>query len=449
MKTSLVICFAVALLLAAAPFARSASPDTPVRLRVELDRSVLPADSPERAIVKVALEGARLARPEARPPVNLALVIDRSGSMGGAKIAQARAAALEAVSRLGSDDIVALVAFDDRVETLYPAQPLGDGRALAAAIAELRPGGTTALFAGVEQGAAEVRKHSEDRRYVSRIVLISDGDANVGPRSPNELGGLGAALMEEGISVTTIGLGLDYNEDLMTRLAQRSDGNTYFAAGAADLPRIFAAELGDVLDVVARRVTVTVQFPTGVRPLRMVGREGVVRGQTAEITLNQLYGGQEKFALVEAEIEPAPAGVEREIASATATFDDAGTQRRLTLTMRAGARFSGSHDLVVASANLRVQSDYAANAIAVAKEQAIALADAGRRADAASVLRREAQRLEAMGRIYSNGSVLSISASNTAEADRLGRDGLDNATRKDYRTDGANTYSQQATLRQP
>jgi Ca-activated chloride channel family protein len=178
-----------------------------------------------------------------------------------------------------------------------------------------------------------------------------------------------------------------------------------------------------------------------------VGREGLINGQTAEVTLNQLYGGQEKFALVEVEVAPGGAGTGREIARATATFEDAGTEHAVTLTMRATARFSDDRDAVVGSANLKVQADYAANAIAVAKNRAVALADAGRRTEAAAVLRAQAQQLDTMGNTYHNGAVLTISAANGIEADRLGRDGLDNATRKDYRTDAANTTSQQANGR--
>src|SRR5205085_8842601 len=129
---------------------------------------------------------------------------------------------------------------------------VGDGRRLEEAICSIEAGGNTALHGGVSRGAAEIRRHLDDGHYVNRIILLSDGLANVGPSTPEELGRLGTSLMKEGISVTTIGLGLGFNEDLMTRLAQRSDGNTYFVESSADLPRIFAAELGDVLNVVAR-----------------------------------------------------------------------------------------------------------------------------------------------------------------------------------------------------
>jgi len=449
MKTSLLFLTSVALLLATLPIARSAATESSVQLRVELDRGVLPAGSIEKAVVKVALTSERGPGPEARPPVNLALVIDCSGSMNNDhKIESARRAALEVLDRLAAGDIVSVVTFGGDVRTVVPARRVGDGREVAAAIRAIHADGETPLFAGVSQGASEVRKKLDRPGYVARILLVSDGVANVGPSSPDELGRLGAALMKEGIAVTTVGLGWDYNEDLMTKLAQRSDGNTYFAQTAEELPHIFGAELGDVLNVVARRVVVSVVFPDGVRPVGFVGREGTIDGQTAEVTMSQLYGGQEKFALVEVEVSPGGAGTGREMARATATFQDAGTEHEVTLTMRATARFSNDHDAVVRSANAKVQSDYAANAIAVAKDRAVALADAGRRAEAAAVLRAQARELDTMGNSYHNSVVLTISGANLIEADRLGRDGLDNATRKDYRTDGANTYNQQTNGRQ-
>lgn len=354
-------------------------PGDAVRLRVDVDRTILPAETTERAVIKIALDGMRLPRRELRPPVNLALVIDRSGSMAGDKIHNARQAAIEAVHRLAPDDLVSLIAFDTNVQTLVPAQRVGDGRQLVQAIQGIEVGGNTALHGGVTRGANEVRKNLEDRRFVNRVILLSDGLANVGPSSADELGRLGFSLMKEGISVTTIGLGLGFNEDLMTRLAQRSDGNTYFVENSSDLSRIFAAELGDVLNVVARRVVIEIEFPEGVRPITFVGREGSIRGQRAELTLSQIYGGQEKFALVEVEVAPSRAGSEREIARARVSYENAMNQRPTTLTAKRSVRFSASAAAVVGSADHQVQTDYAMNAIAVVKDEAVGLCCGGRR----------------------------------------------------------------------
>ncbi len=418
-----------------------------VRLRVDVDRGILPAETTERAVVKIALDCLRLPRRDARPPVNIALVIDRSGSMAGDKIARAREAALEAVRRLAPDDIVALIAYDTAVQTLVPAQRVGDGRRLERAIHGLEVGGNTALHGGVARGAVEVRRHMEDRRYTNRVILLSDGLANVGPSSPEELGRLGTSLGREGISVTTIGLGLGFNEDLMTRLAQRSDGNTYFVEHSGDLSRIFAAELGDVLNVVARRVVIEIEFPAGVRPLRFVGREGSIRGQRAELSLNQLYGGQEKFALVEVEVAPERAGVEIEIARARVSYEDALSQRQTRLSAERKVQFSENRAAVVKSADHKVQTDYAANVIAVAKDEAIVLVDGNRREAAAAVMRERSKELQKMADTYGNVAVGQVAAAAAPAAAKLERDGLDNSERKSFRAEAAQTMNQQSPVR--
>jgi Ca-activated chloride channel family protein len=423
-------------------FAKEAS--QPVRVTVDVDRTVLPADESNRSVIKIGLDCVPLPRQGIRAPVNLALVIDRSGSMSGDKIARAREAALELVARLGPDDIVSLIAYDSTVDTLVPAQRLRDARGLEQAIRNIEANGGTALHGGVVRAVAEVRRHLGEGRHVPRIILLSDGQANVGPSSPEELGRLGASLVKEGISVTTVGLGLGFNEDLMTRLAERSDGNTYFVENSDDLPRIFAAELGDVLNVVARRVVIEINFPEGVRPLHFVGRDGSISGQKAELTLNQLYGGQQKFALVEVEIAPSAAGVEREVAKASVRYEDASNQRTTTASASRSVKFSRETRAVVASANHQVQADYASNAMALAKDKAIEHADAGRLDEAAKTLRQQAAELQVLGQTYSNSAVTSVAAAAAPEADRVAREGLSNAERKAYRSESANIRNQQA-----
>lgn len=437
---------AVSLVLCGKPVESDIAPrgGDPVRLRIDVDRTVLPADATEKAVVQIALDCAGPVRRDSRPPVNIAIVIDRSGSMAGDKIAKAREAALEAVRRLSPDDIVALIAYDSVVQTLVPARRIGDGRQLEEAICSIEAGGQTALHGGVSRGAMEVRRHLESGRYVNRVILLSDGLANVGPSTPEELGRLGTSLMKEGISVTTIGLGLGFNEDLMTRLAQRSDGNTYFVESSADLPRIFAAELGDVLNVIARRVIIEIEFPEHVRPLRFVGREGAIRGQHAELTLNQLYGGQEKFALVEVEVAPAKAGAEREIARAHVRYEDALSQKSATLTAQRNVQFSASRAAVIASADKKVQADYAVNAIAAAKDEAIALVDANRRDQAAQVLRQRTSELRLMSETYKNAAVADVAAAAAPAAAKVEREGLSNAERKLYRAEIQQTQNQQS-----
>jgi Ca-activated chloride channel family protein len=446
MKQTLLLSLAAALACAASLLALPACAkpaDLPVSLRVELDRPVLPANSRERVVLKIALDSVRLPRPETRPPVNLTLVLDRSGSMHGDKLEYAKAAAIEAVRRLGPDDVFSLVVFDHEVNTLVPACHVGSRRDLEARIRSITARGNTAIYGGVTTGAAELRKNLEDRRYTHRMILLSDGLANNGPSQPEDFARLGAALIREGISVSTIGVGLDYNEDLMTRLARKSDGNTYFVSSSRDLPAIFNAELGDVLSVVARRVVVTIEFPAHVRPLSFVGREGVIRGQRAEFSLNQLYGGQEKFALVEVEVDSARAGEEREIAQASLVFEDALTQRSLKAEARGSARFTAVEREVLASVNQNVQVDYAKNSLAAAREEAVTLSDAGRKDEAANRLRVWEQQTGSAPGASANFGLQSLIGQYAGEAERMQRDGLSNELRKAYRAENAQTATQQ------
>jgi Ca-activated chloride channel family protein len=427
-------------LFSASASERSAAVE-PVRLRVELDRPVLPAESRETVIVKVALDGVR--RPTARrAPVNVALVIDKSGSMSGERIERAREAALAAVRRLGRDDVVSLVVFDREARVLVPARRVGDGAGLEAAIEGIDASGHTALHAGVVLGAEQLCRHLEDLR-THRVILMSDGQANVGPRSADDLGRLGTELVDQGISVTTVGLGMDYNEDLMAALARRSDGNTYFAAQARDLPRIFDEELGDVLSIVARRVVLEIDFPHGARPVRIVGREGRVEDGRAVVELNQIYGGQEKFALIEVEVEPGRADAVREVARARVRYEDALDARASTQGARVETRFVRERERVVAAVNREVQSDYAQNRLAEAKAEAVALVDAGRSAEAAVRLRRTGAELIALGGSYGNATVLAVAAPAAAIADSVEADGIDNAKRKALRAETEQTFSQQ------
>src|SRR5208337_1493072 len=126
--------------------------------------------------------------------------------------------------------------------------------------------GSTALYAGVKMGADQLQEYFSSKR-INRVILLSDGIANVGPSSPRQLCRLGNDLAERGISVTTIGVGDNYNEDVMAGLAEASDANYYYVQDTEKLPEIFAKELGELLTVAARDVRIEITCPDGVEPI--------------------------------------------------------------------------------------------------------------------------------------------------------------------------------------
>ncbi|OAD22223.1 von Willebrand factor type A domain-containing protein, partial [Candidatus Thiomargarita nelsonii] len=316
---------------------------------------VMLADKKQTVFLRVGLTGLHLKKQKVAP-INVALVIDKSGSMQGEKIRRAKDAAIMAVERLRKDDIISVVTYDHHANILVPATKATDPNRIITAINKLRAGGQTALYDGVEKGAKEVRKFL-DRKRVNRIVLVSDGLANVGPSTPKELGALGASLSEENIAVTTIGLGLGYNEDLMSQLADKSDGNHAFAENATDLVRFFDHEFGDIFSVVAQEVNVTIIGVEGVRPIRVLGRDAEIQDQQVSVKLNQLYaGGQEKYILLELEVPPTKANIERVIAGVAVVYRNLGADTSERLSSMVSATFTDSPQLVEEKTNAAVMT---------------------------------------------------------------------------------------------
>jgi Ca-activated chloride channel family protein len=338
--------------------------------------------------------------------------------MTGDKLRKAKDAAIASIDRLGPNDIVSVIAYDDTVEVLVPATKISDRRTLRTAIERLSAGGNTALFAGVSKGAAEARKFL-DRQRVNRIILLSDGQANVGPSSPADLGNLGASLIKEGISVTTLGLGLGYNEDLMTQLARKSDGNHYFIENSADLARRFGYEFDDVLSVVAQEVTVRVTCAEGVRPIRVLGREADITGQTVTTYLNQVYGDQAKYVLLEVEVPAGRAGTERSIASVNVAYVNMASRTPGRIARAVSARFTDSASLVDTATNPSVMAS-AIEQIAVERNKvAVTLRDQGKIEEARRALLDNAAFLNENAKKYNSKELEDYVSKNRQDAERL------------------------------
>ena len=430
---------AVAAALACAAFSVA---EAGVSCRVEPDYSERLADKPGEAYVKVTLAADRVVAAN-RPSVNLAIVLDRSGSMHGDKIVKAREAACEAIRRLDAKDIVSVVVYDNKSEVIIPAQHVTEKEALIARISSIEPRGCTALFDGVSAGATELRKF-KGKCEISRVLLLSDGQANVGPSSPDELGRYGALLMKEGIAVSTIGLGMDYNEDLMTRLSQKSDGNSYFVENSNDLPRVFARELGDVLSVAATKVALKVRFGAGFTPVALIGRDGRILDGVVSIDLNQLYGGQEKYVIVKCDAAPAPAGSAREIAKAEVSYIDPKDEKPKTVTGIGTVTYSVDSAAVAASVNKGVVRERALNENAMRTEEALRRADRGDYTAARElIMMNHANSMQVQGAIGSDAKLQADADMQMSNSTKMRRGAYDSGARKKMKTSSFQLFNQQ------
>ncbi len=311
---------ALALALAAPALLPTTLTAAELKLDADLGQTVLSTAKPGSVFLRLNLKSLATAKSERRTPVNVAIVIDRSGSMQGDRIAAAKEGARVALKRLSSDDIVSLVSYNHDVDILTPAAPLRDSRdKLIEAIDSLQASGTTALYAGVQEGGRQVEKFVSDNN-VNRVILLSDGLANVGPSTPGELAELGRKLASKGISVSTIGLGLDYNEDLMQRLAAASDGNHAFVERPSDLAEIFDREFGDALSVSARDITIIIECKLGFKPMRILGRDGSIAGDKVTLKLNQMQADNERYVVVELQAPEGRSEGAAEVADVTVTY---------------------------------------------------------------------------------------------------------------------------------
>lgn len=379
------------------------APAAALEIDAELGQSVLPLGSSGKVYLRLSLKGVPIANRKERPPVNVALVLDRSGSMKGERIASAKAAANVALERLSSQDMVSLVAYNHEVDVLVPAAQLGEGRSLVSKIDRLTADGRTALHAGVVAGAAEVRRHLDETR-VNRVILLSDGLANVGPSSPSELAELGRKLGADGISVTTIGLGLDYNEDLMQRLAGASDGNHAFVEDPEDLSGIFASEFGDALSVSAKDIEIIIECHVGFKPVRVLGRDAKIEDNRIRLKLNQLQGANERYFVVELDAPGFRKAGDAEVASISVDYMDLGSGTRRQAAAKATAQYSASKEDVEKSFNKAVMSQVATQVATETSEKAVEMRDKGDIAGARKLLEGNASYLKKAREHYGSGA---------------------------------------------
>lgn len=349
-----------------------------VQLGAELGHSTIARKGGDRVYLRLSLKTLAAKERKERPPINVALVIDRSGSMSGERLAAAKKGARTALERLGADDIVSLVSYNHEVEVLREASRFGSKRdALERAIDKLEASGTTALYAGVKEGGEQVKAHGADSQ-VDRVVLLSDGLANVGPSTPSELAALGRELASKGISVSTIGLGLDYNEDLMQRLAAASDGNHVFVERPSDLAEIFDREFGDALSVAARDIIIQIECKSGFTPKRVLGRDADISGGRVTLKLNQIPADTERYVVVELEAPGSgPASSEGEVAHVDVEYLNLESGSRAQAKAAVTARFTEDSEEAEASVNKGVMSQVTEQIATENSEKAVELRDKG------------------------------------------------------------------------
>ncbi|WP_426750772.1 vWA domain-containing protein [Myxococcus sp. Y35] len=227
-----------------------------------------------------------------RSPVNLALVIDRSGSMSGYKLAQAKQAARHLIGLLRDEDRLAIVHYGSDVKSLpsMPATP-GNRERMFQYVDGIWDEGGTNIGAGLSTGRYELST-AQQAFSVNRLILMSDGQPTEGLTSDEELTRMARELRASGITVSAIGVGTDFNEDLMQAFAEYGAGAYGFLEDAGQLATLFQKDLQQAGTTVARGVTMTVTLPSGTSLGEVLGYRATQTGNAVQVSLPDFSAGQ-------------------------------------------------------------------------------------------------------------------------------------------------------------
>ncbi|MCB1124319.1 MAG: VWA domain-containing protein, partial [Verrucomicrobiae bacterium] len=350
-----------------------------IEFKLELDRERYLAQRNNLVYLKASVIAKGHSELSRRQPVNLAFVVDRSGSMAGEPIQYLKKGLVEALDRLDKEDLVTVIAFGSEAETLFPSQQLDQIKNRNLLIQQIEAEGGAAPFEALNFAAAQLRRNLSSTPY-NRILFMTDGPATNGPREDEDFLRLIDSLAREGITVSTIGYGESFSEDLLREMATKGAGDYHFANSGDSLIEAFSQEIMRMNQVVARDLNIEIRFAGGIRAEEIFGRTGELNRDTVKLSLGQLLNGENKYVLVTANVPARLSFLESiKVAEATLTYlpvGDANTVEAI-IAQEVRAGFTSYLPAVTDSINHDVAFSVISHEIAESMEIAIAFADEG------------------------------------------------------------------------
>jgi Ca-activated chloride channel homolog len=255
------------------------------------------------AVLQIGLSTAEVNERTDLRPLNLALVIDRSGSMGDDdKLSRVKESLKAMVGKLRENDIVSIVVFDTDAQVLLPAAPLGDGFAVRRAIDCIQPNGSTNLDAGLMLGYREAQKNYL-KGPTNRVILLTDGIANVGVVDPGRIASRSSEYNGQGIDLSTIGVGRDLNNDLLRELAASGRGLYHFVSDYKDIDKVFVNEVQSLISSVAKNARISVDHDSNLVIEQIYGYQPHPRKNGATIDLDNMNSGLTQVVMMRVRVK--------------------------------------------------------------------------------------------------------------------------------------------------
>ncbi|MFU8806723.1 MAG: vWA domain-containing protein, partial [Bradymonadaceae bacterium] len=330
---------------------------------------------------------AQELRTKRRVPMNLSVVLDRSGSMQGERFVQAQRATRDLINMLSEQDRLSLVTYGSDVTLEFASMYVtpANQRKMLAAVDRLSIDGMTNLSGGLEMGIAQTRAHAKDDT-INRVIMMSDGNANVGIVDAEGLGALARGGLEIGVSTSTMGFGLDYNSTLMTKMAVEGAGNYYFIDREDALAGIFAQEISGISNTVARNSRVVIDLADGVELLELHGFTHRQTGKRVTIPLAEFYARQNKDVFLKLHASGKEAG-KQAIMDVRLIYFDVAADREVTLRVNLEAVSTKDSALVEENINTAVLARGQQIEIARSMQEAMKRYEEGKAREAAQILK--------------------------------------------------------------
>ncbi len=294
--------------------------DRVLTMETALDKPVWLNGSGEPVYLQVDIYSKEVSRRE-RIPLNIALVIDRSGSMASErKLDYAKQAAEFVVRNLDREDVLALVTYESQVQVILPAQVVRNKRNILSIIKSINTGGSTNLSGGMLEGYSQTAKHWKTGQ-VNRVLLLSDGLTNQGITRSEKLQAICQDKISKGISISTFGVGADFDEDLMLNLAEHGNGNYYFIGSPDQIPTIFSREMTGLLAVAAQNVRIAVETAPEVKVEKVFGYLQDTRQNRTEVSLGDVFSNDHYIVTFKLSL-PANIGDSLQLAKVSLSYDD-------------------------------------------------------------------------------------------------------------------------------